>query len=201
MELRKVFTQRQEFRAEATTSLDHETEGEQPKATGKSSVVYPVSIQEHQIIDIPRAPTEMLDLKSLGSSSFICYAFTFCESVVEFMGHSEHWSIPQDCRLVMAVLEAGPRLQWRTWWRDATRAIDQQGGDRGYELFQDQILGEDHYADVERQVIFAYHTLAFFCITALNTWDKIEESGNRTEPFTKIIQDPKEAFIDFFFNN
>lgn len=31
MELRKVFTQRQEFRAETTTSLDHETEGEQPK--------------------------------------------------------------------------------------------------------------------------------------------------------------------------
>ena len=34
-------------------------------------------------------------------------------------------------------------------------------------------------------------------LATLNAWDKVEESGKRTESFTKNIQGPKEAFTDF----
>ena len=35
-------------------------------------------------------------------------------------------------------------------------------------------------------------------LTVLNAWDKIEESGKRSESLTKIIQGLKEAFNNFF---
>lgn len=53
-------------------------------------------------------------------------------------------------------------------------------------MFQYQILGENNYTNVER-IAFDDHTLALCLKSALNAWDKIEESRKRTEPFTKII--------------
>ena len=32
---------------------------------------------------------------------------------------------------------------------------------------------------------------------ALNAWDKIEEVGRKIESFTKVMQGPKKAFMDF----
>lgn len=61
------------------------------------------------------------------------------------MGQSEHWK-----DLVIAVLEAGPQLQWSTWGRDKARPIEQGGRARGYKISQDQILSARHYADMER---------------------------------------------------
>lgn len=95
-------------------------------------------------------------------------------------------------------MEAGLQLQWNIWWRAEVRAIEQQQGRvRGYEISQDQILGEGCYAEVEKQITFDDHTLALCCTAALNAWDKIQESGKRTEPFTKIIQGPIETCTEF----
>lgn len=33
-------------------------------------------------------------------------------------------------------------------------------------------------------------------LATLNAWDKVEESGKKSESFTKIIQGPKEAYTD-----
>lgn len=40
-------------------------------------------------------------------------------------------------KLLTAVLEAGPQLHWRTWWRDKAKVIKQQGRARCYEASQD----------------------------------------------------------------
>ena len=53
--------------------------------------------------------------------------------------------------LVSAVLEAGPQLQWRIWWTEPGPWNNNEGG-LGHELSQDQILGEDQCADLQRTV-------------------------------------------------
>ena len=54
--------------------------------------------------------------------------------------------IPQDWKdFASAVLEAGPQLQWRAWWREEIRALEQQGRTRGHVISQDQILSEGQY--------------------------------------------------------
>ena len=65
----------------------------------------------------------------------------FKEVIVSYGMHSpfvkqmlNSWStsnriIPQDWRvLVTVVLESGPQLQWRTWWKDDARTIEQVRG-------------------------------------------------------------------------
>ena len=42
------------------------------------------------------------------------------------------------------------------------------------------------YADVQRQSLCDHHTLAVCHVSALNTWDRIEEVIKRTESFTKL---------------
>lgn len=60
------------------------------------------------------------------------------------------------------------------------------------------MLGEGPYAELQRQLEFDdYKTLALCHLVALNAWNKVEESGERSESFTKIIQGPNEAFNDF----
>lgn len=48
------------------------------------------------------------------------------------------------------------------------------------EIFQEELLGEAQFR-------FDDHTLVLCHTTALNTWDRVEESGKRTELFTKVI--------------
>lgn len=57
------------------------------------------------------------------------------------------------------------------------------------------MLGEGQYAELQRQLEFDDHILALHHLTALNVRDKVEQSGKRSESFTKIIQGPKEVFI------
>ena len=64
--------------------------------------------------------------------------------------------------------------------------------------YQVQLLGQGQYADLERLFRFDDHTLVVCCIAALAASDSVEESGKRTESFTKIIQGAKEAFTNCF---
>ena len=67
----------------------------------------------------------------------------------------------------------------------------------GFEVSQNQILGEGHYADMDSQAIFNEHTLSLCHTTALTTWDKIQELGNIIESYTKVILGPRRTFSDF----
>ena len=86
--------------------------------------------------------------------------------------------------------EPGTQLQWERVVEAST--IEEQGTVRGYEILQGQILGEGQHADLQRQIKFDDHTFAQCHTAAFNAWDRTEESGKRTEQFTKIIQGPKE---------
>ena len=103
--------------------------------------------------------------------------------------------IPQDWKdLVTAILETGPLLQWKTWWREETRVMEQWNGAK---ISQEQFLGKGQYADLQRHLGFDDHILALCHLAALIAWNRIEESEKMSELFTKIIQCPKEAFTDF----
>lgn len=64
-----------------------------------------------------------------------------------------------------------------------------------------QFHGEGNYSDVQRQSIYDYHTLALSHAATLNAWDRVKEVRKIIEPFSKIIQYPKEIFIDFFYKD
>ena len=77
--------------------------------------------------------------------------------------------------------------------------IEQWSKSRGRKISKDQLLGEGEYATVERQAEYDSHTLDLCHTAASNTWDRIGEIEKIIEPFTKVIQNPKEVFIGFFF--
>ena len=70
--------------------------------------------------------------------------------------------------IVTAVLEAESLLQWKSWWREEDKTIEQGSRARGIEVSQDQLLGEGDYADIERQSLCNDHTLELCCMAALN---------------------------------
>ena len=61
------------------------------------------------------------------------------------------------------------------------------------EISQDQLLGEGDYADVQRQSPYDDHVLDL----PFDVWDRTEEKGKKNVSFSKVIQGPKKAFMDF----
>ena len=56
--------------------------------------------------------------------------------------------------LVSVVLEVGLQLQWKCYWREEAKALEKQERIKGFEAFQDQILGNGCYADPQSQAFF-----------------------------------------------
>ena len=76
--------------------------------------------------------------------------------------------IPNDCiELVKAVLEPDPQLQWRSWFREEAKTMEQQSKARGMEISQDQILREENNATIERQSLYDGHILTLCQAAAL----------------------------------
>ena len=66
--------------------------------------------------------------------------------------------IPRNWRdFAKAVLQSGPQLKWRNWFKEKNKSSEQQSRARGMEIFQDQLLGEGDYADVQRQSLYSNH--------------------------------------------
>ena len=43
---------------------------------------------------------------------------------------------PHDClQLVLVVLEDGPQLQWKCYWREEAKALEQERRVKGFEAF------------------------------------------------------------------
>ena len=66
------------------------------------------------------------------------------------------------------------------------------------EISQDQTLGEGQENDLKGQFRFDDYTLVLCHVASLSAWDRVEESGERTESFTKIIQSLKQVHTNFF---
>lgn len=76
---------------------------------------------------------------------------------------------PKDWKqLGTAELEYGPQLEWNSWLREEAKALEQQEKSRGFEISQDQILGESIYADISSQATFDEHTLSLCHTEAVN---------------------------------
>lgn len=86
-------------------------------------------------------------------------------------------------------MKSGTQLQWRICWKEDGRVIEQES--RGVDISQDKFLDESQQAEFQKQFEFDDHILALCCLAALNTWDKVEESGKRSESLAKIIQGKK----------
>lgn len=67
---------------------------------------------------------------------------------------------------------------------------------RGINVTKDQLLGEG-YADLQEQIQFDDVIIEQFCVAALRAWDVIEEPGQGSSSFVKIIQDSAGALADF----
>ena len=50
-------------------------------------------------------------------------------------------------QLISVVLDNGPQLLWKYYWREETKILEQRGKAKGFEMSQNQILGEGHYSD------------------------------------------------------
>ena len=55
------------------------------------------------------------------------------------------------------------------------------------EISQDQLVGKEDYATIERQYLYDSPILALWHAAALNAWDRTEEVGKKIESFTKVI--------------
>ena len=98
--------------------------------------------------------------------------------------------------MVKGVLEPDPQLQQSTLFKEA-KIIEQWSKTRGREISQDKILGEGDYAAIKKQAVYDDHTLDLCHSATLNGWDRTVEIEEKIESFTKVIQGPMEAFMDF----
>jgi hypothetical protein len=55
--------------------------------------------------------------------------------------------------LSTAILEAGPQLQWQTWWKQKARVLEQGNQTIGINISRNQLLDEGQYAELQ------WHTL------------------------------------------
>ena len=53
------------------------------------------------------------------------------------MGLSNKANPQELLHLILAVLEDGPQLQWKCYWREEAKALEQQGKVKGFEASQD----------------------------------------------------------------
>ncbi|KAL6085349.1 hypothetical protein STEG23_022272 [Scotinomys teguina] len=173
---------------------------------GSNPMAYPVIIHERPADDIHPEPYVTHTLQPISIRDFK----NMKEAIVTYGIHSTYvkqmlnsWStsnriIPDDWhQLTSAVLEYSQQLQWKSCLREEARNLEQQGKLRGFEISQDQILGEGHFADRNIQATYDEHTISLCRTAALNAWEKIPEPGKQTEVYIKIFQGPREPFTDF----
>ena len=71
-------------------------------------------------------------------------------------------------QLVSAVLDDGPQLMFKIYFREGAKILEQQGKAKGLETSQDQILGEGTYADPLVQALYIEKILSLCHKTVLN---------------------------------
>lgn len=77
--------------------------------------------------------------------------------------------------LVSAVLEDGPQLWGKSYWREEAKVLEHQGRVSGSEVFQDQIIGEGPYTDPDSQAIYNEYIFPLCHTAASNVWGKMQE--------------------------
>lgn len=170
------------------------------------TMAYPVILRERPgnkghpepYTDIIVQPIPMRDFKEI-KEAITTHGIhsTFVKQLLNSWSTSNR-VIPEDWKqLTSAVLEYSQQLQWKSWLKEEARNLEQQGKLRGFQVSQDQILGEGEFADKNVQASYDEHTISLCRTAALNAWEKIPEPGKPTEIYSKIFQGPREPFTDF----
>ncbi|KAL6091286.1 hypothetical protein STEG23_008144 [Scotinomys teguina] len=144
---------------------------------GYSPMAYPVILHERPADDTHPEPYVTHTLQPISIRDFK----NMKEAIVTYGIHSTYvkqmlnsWStsnriIPDDwLQLTSAVLEYNQQLKWKSLLREEARNLEQQGKLRGFEISQDQILGEGHFADRNIQATYDEHTISLCRTAALN---------------------------------
>lgn len=71
----------------------------------------------------------------------------------------------------------------------------QQNKVRGINISTDLLLGKGPFAEVEVQAEYDEETLTLCHLAAIKSWDNVVETGKRLEPFSQVMQGPKETFL------
>ena len=74
-------------------------------------------------------------------------------------------------------MDYGPQLRFKYYFRKEVKILEKHGKAKGLETSQDQILGEDTYADTQVQVLYNKQILFLGHKAALNAWNRIQELG------------------------
>ena len=100
-------------------------------------------------------------------------------------------------QLVLAVLDDGPQLMFKCYFREEAKILEQQVKSKGCQTSQDQILGEGTYADLQVQALYDKQIL-FLCQKAtLSAWDRIQQVGKLIKSYTRVKQGQREPFSAF----
>lgn len=75
-----------------------------------------------------------------------------------------------------------------------SKTIEQQSKVRGTKISEDKLLGESDYAEIQRQSLYKYHTLALCPMADLSAWDRNEDT-EKNESFIKVIQGQKDPHL------
>ena len=100
-------------------------------------------------------------------------------------------------QFVSTVLDDGPSLMFRIYFREESKHMEQQGRAKGVAVSQYQILGIGAYADPQVQDLCDEEVLSVFHKAALNVWDRIQKPGKRVESNHRVRQGQREPFTDF----
>lgn len=65
------------------------------------------------------------------------------------------------------------------------------------DIVKDQLLGEEHYSDIEEQIQFDNATVEQCHLVPLRAWDKVEHRKKSTSVTKIILWGSGEGFTDF----
>ena len=75
-------------------------------------------------------------------------------------------------QLFSPVLDDGPQMMFKCYFREEAPILEQQGKAKGLETSKDQILGEVTYADPQAQALYDEKILFLCHKAALNAWNR-----------------------------
>ena len=108
---------------------------------------------------------------------------------------------PQDwTQLISAVLENGPQLLWRCYFKEENWILEQHEKAKGLEISLDQILGKELYYDSQDQSFYDEHTM-FLCSTAaLKIWGRTQKPERELNHILRLNGVREKLLVTFYKN-
>ena len=83
-------------------------------------------------------------------------------------------------------------------FREEAKILEQQGNAKRLKTSQDQILGEDTYADSQAQALFNEPILSLVQKEALNAWDRIKNQEIELNHIPRLNRARENRLVSFY---